>query len=116
GVVLSYCSYAAAKTRPEPAKKPFQLKTWEILELELTAKRQYENPYAAISADEKEGLVRVVFTGVTGEASGRELTIFGFWDGGQHWKVRFAPPAPGSWEYRSFSDDPGLGNKRGKLE
>ena len=39
----------------------------------------------------------------------------GFWDGGQTWRVRFAPPAPGEWSYRTASADPGLDGKTGRF-
>jgi hypothetical protein len=93
-----------------------QLHKWEVFELKLKAKRQYQNPYAAIAADTKEGLVQVVFTGTDGEAKGKKLTVLGFWDGGQNWKVRFSAPFTGSWIYQSLSKDPGLTNVKGKLE
>jgi hypothetical protein len=63
----------------------------------------------------KRGLVRVVFSGIDGEAKGKEIALFGFWDGGQNWKVRFSAPYTGSWEYKSSSNDPGLSNVKGKI-
>jgi hypothetical protein len=93
-----------------------QIHKWEVFELKLRAKRQYQNPYAAIAADTKEGLVQVVFTGTNGEAKGKKLAVLGFWDGGQNWKVRLAAPFTGTWAYQSISKDPGLSNVKGKLE
>ena len=29
----------------------------------------------------------------------------GFWNGGQHWRVRFAAPTPGQWTYRTSCSD-----------
>jgi hypothetical protein len=93
-----------------------QIHKWEVFELALTAKRQYSNPYAAIPADAKEGLVQAVFTGTGGEANGKRIVLSGFWDGGQVWKVRFAPPFTGTWTYTTLSKDAGLSNVKGKLE
>jgi hypothetical protein len=93
-----------------------QIHRWEVFELHLTSKQKYQNPYAAIPANAKEGLVQVVFSGTSGEANGKKLVLFGFWDGGQAWKVRFAPPFTGTWTYQSFSKDPGLSKVAGKLE
>ena len=70
-----------------------QTRKWEVFEITLKAKRQYQNPYAAIPVDAKEDLVQVHFSGTGGEAKGKKLVVFGFWDGGQNWKVRFAPPS-----------------------
>lgn len=92
-------------------------KKWEIFEITLTAKKKYKNPYAEIPVSgNQEGLVKVEFVGLSGEAKNKKLTLFGFWYGGQTWKVRFAPPETGTWEYRSISADRGLGNVKGKLE
>ena len=92
-----------------------EVREWEVFELALKAKNQYENPYAAIPAGKQEGLVQVSFSGTKGAAEGMNLRVFGFWDGGQNWKVRFAPPAAGTWEYKSTSQDSGLNNVKGKL-
>ena len=95
---------------------PPSLKAWEVFELSLKAERNYQNPYAEIPAAEREGLVKVTFSGTGGAAQGKEITVFGFWDGGQNWKVRFTPPETGIWKYKSISEDPGLHNVKGKLE
>jgi hypothetical protein len=93
-----------------------QIRKWEVFELKLKAKHHYLNPYSAITAETKEGFVQVVFSGTGGEANGKKMVVFGFWDGGQNWKVRFAPPLTGTWTYQSLSKDPGLSNVKGKLE
>ncbi|HZH95472.1 MAG TPA: DUF4038 domain-containing protein [Flavisolibacter sp.] len=92
-----------------------QIHRWEAFELSLKAKRQYQNPYAAIPAGKQEGLVQVIFSGVDGEARGKKLVLFGFWDGGQTWKVRFAAPYTGNWSYKSSSADAGLAAAKGTL-
>lgn len=93
-----------------------QIQKWEVFELKLKSKHKYVNPYAAIPADAKEGLIRVEFSGVKGAAKGKKMVLFGFWDGGQNWKVRFSAPFTGTWNYKSFSKDPGLSNVKGNLE
>lgn len=93
-----------------------QMRKWEVFELKLKSKHTYPNPYAIILADTKEGLIRVEFSGVAGEASGKKIIVFGFWDGGQNWKARFSAPFTGTWAYKSLSKDPGLSNVQGKLE
>lgn len=100
---------------PLQASASDPLRLWEIVELSLQARRADPNPYAAIPANTKEVLLEVRFTGTGGEAKGKQFTVAGFWDGGRTWKVRFAPPLSGTWEYRSFSADPGLSNKKGKF-
>ena len=93
-----------------------QIRRWEVFELKLQAKHHYINPYAAIPADTKGGLVQVVFSGTNGEARGKKVVLFGFWDGGQNWKVRFSSPFTGTWAYKSVSKDPGLSDIKGNLQ
>ena len=84
------------------------VKEWEVFEIEMTARNVYSNPYVDGLPDKGKGLVHVTFTGTDGEAKGASYTVWGFWDGGQTWRVRFAPPSSGDWSYISTSQDPGL--------
>lgn len=44
------------------------------------------------------------------------LLLDAFWCGDRIWKVRFAAPTPGTWEWRSHSDDPSLDGRSGTLD
>jgi hypothetical protein len=92
------------------------IKKWEVVELSFTARNQYFSPYTSIPVNNNNVMMTVEFKGLSGEAQNKSYSITGFWDGGQLWKARFAPPASGQWEYKSISRDPGLNNKKGKLE
>jgi hypothetical protein len=104
---LCLCALSAAQ---QAARGP-----WEPLELSLTAQGPPANPYVQGLPSGGKPYVLVTFTGMGGEAKGQRLTVPGFWDGGQTWKVRFAPPAPGAWYYLSASADPGLRGVTGML-
>ena len=41
--------------------------------------------------------------------SGRTLDMPGFWDGGRSWKIRFAPPECGTWDYTVTAEGKELG-------
>ncbi|MHB1484242.1 MAG: DUF5060 domain-containing protein [Saccharofermentanales bacterium] len=60
---------------------------WKINEISFNAAKTYTNPYKDIYADVK-------FT--NGSTS---ITMPMFWDGGNVWKVRFAPPKTGIWTW-----------------
>jgi hypothetical protein len=75
--------------RTAPLHKPF--------EVQLTATRLYHLPY-----------VEVEVTGIFISPTGKELRLAGFWNGGQIWRLRFAPNEPGVWKYRTESSDPNL--------
>ena len=71
-----------------------KVQTWLANELTFTSTKTYENPFEDVSLD-------VCFT------SGRKtLRIPAFWDGGSTWRVRFALPSAGIWEYKADCDDP----------
>ena len=71
--------------------------TWHPLEIALDADDPGDDPYGA-------NLLSVRFE----HSSGTSISVPGFWDGGNTFKVRFAPPKPGTWSWTSDSVDPGL--------
>lgn len=89
---------------------------WEVYPIVFTANGQYSNPYADIPVHKSEDLLRVTFKGIDGEAKDKTLEIVGYWDGGNEWKVNFAAPYTGTWEYVSQSDDMGLNGVAGTIE
>ncbi len=80
---------------------------WSVYEISATARGAYSNAYV-----EADSILRAQFRGPGGE----KLVTYGFWDGGNNWKVRFAPPAAGRWTYETVSRDPGLNGLRGACE
>lgn len=89
---------------------------WEVYPIVFTANGQYSNPYADIPVHKSGDLLRVTFKGIDGEAKDKTLEIVGYWDGGNEWKVNFAAPYTGTWEYVSQSDDMGLNGVAGTIE
>ncbi|MCY2925867.1 MAG: DUF5060 domain-containing protein, partial [Planctomycetota bacterium] len=68
--------------------------TWRVTEISLVSKRAYANSY-------KDVTITASFTGPRGQAVTREA----FWCGKNLWKVRFAPPAPGTWTWKTTCSD-----------
>jgi hypothetical protein len=89
---------------------------WEVNTIFFTSKTAYDNPYAAIPVDNIDDLLKVTFTGTSGEAKGHQLVLTGFWYGGNEWCVNFAAPYPGRWEYISASKDRFLNGKKGRVD
>ena len=108
---LVYSASVTAGARESAA----DIHPWEVYEFELTADRELGNPYVESLPEGGPGLVSVTFQGESGEAEGWQLNVTGFWDGGSRWRIRFAPPAPGAWSYRSSSLDSGLDGKSGRF-
>lgn len=81
---------------------------WNRVELGLESSRRYPHPDTDVA-------IHAVFTG----PSGRTIALPGFWDGGDDWKVRFAPTELGRWSYRVEATDetnPGLNEVTGLLD
>ncbi len=79
---------------------------WEKVEVVLTAERSSPNPYTEVE----------VWVDLSGP--GFERRCYGFWDGGETFRVRILATAPGKWTWTSGSNvhDPGLTGKRGSFE
>ncbi len=81
---------------------------WQRWEHTLTSARQYEHPAADVT-------LRVRYSG----PDGRQLDGYGFWDGGQMFRIRCAFPAPGRWHWEtecSAARDAGLHGQRGSVD
>jgi hypothetical protein len=78
---------------------------WEKQEVTLTAARSFVNPYTDV----------VVWLDLAGP--GFHKRIYGFWDGGNTFRVRLLATAPGRWTWRSGSEpsDSGLAGKTGSF-
>jgi hypothetical protein len=79
---------------------------WEKQELTFTAARTYTNAYTEAT----------VWADLTGPNFNKRA--FGFWDGGQTFRVRLVATQPGIWTWRSGSipADDGLAGKSGSFE
>jgi hypothetical protein len=81
---------------------------WVALEIDFFSKKKYTDCFNEVDLD-------VVFQ----HSSGEIIKIPAFWDGGERWKVRFAPTIIGIWEYRTICTDhsnSGLDNRTGKIK
>lgn len=77
---------------------------WEMQEITLQAENEYENNYTD------------VLCWIDLEGPDFSKRIYGFWDGGNIYKVRFVATSPGSWSWTSGSNQPedaGLNGKSG---
>ena len=68
---------------------------WEVQEITLATARDYANPYVEVEC----------WVDLTGPDFTRR--VHGFWDGGRTFKVRVVATAPGQWNWRVGSNQPG---------
>ena len=66
-----------------------EARVWEKQELAFTASQSYSNAYTTVT----------VWVDLTGPNFSKR--VYGFWDGGQTFKVRVLATAPGVWKWRS---------------
>jgi hypothetical protein len=65
-----------------------------VCEWAFTSSKTYTDPFNDVELD-------VVFTG----PDGRRLAVPAYWAGEQEWRVRFAPPEPGVYSYKTVCTD-----------
>ncbi len=100
GIFLSVPAVvSAAPSAPVPK--------WGRFETSLTSAVNYPNPT-------QQGQVGALFTAPSGE----KHKVYGFWDGGQTWRLRFSPTEPGKWTWRTACNDTanaGLHDQQGEF-
>ncbi|MCE5309915.1 MAG: DUF5060 domain-containing protein, partial [Acidobacteriales bacterium] len=85
GTVLLSGARAASTNRFTTARTTTE---WSI-----SSGKKYADPFNEVELD-------VVFTG-----AGAEIRVPAYWVGGGEWRVRFAPPEPGRYQYRTVASD-----------
>jgi hypothetical protein len=76
---------------------------WQRWELTLKSSVAYTNPL-------QQAEMRVLLVSPLGETN----RIYGFWDGGKLWKIRFKPGFPGTWRYYTMCSDTANAGLHGK--
>lgn len=79
------------RQKSEPSARVGQ---WDRFEAEVANRKVYADPYRDVSLD-------VVYT----RPDSGTVRFWGFYDGGQRWRIRFMPDELGTWRYAAtFSD------------
>lgn len=90
-----------------PSENCERVEVWRRTDIILKSRKKYGNPYKDVELD-------AVFT----HEDGTRISLYGFWNGGDEWRVRFAPSKTGLWTYEiscSDPDNPDLHGQKGKL-
>jgi hypothetical protein len=88
---------------PRPAAAHTPVHVWEMQEIVLRTARMYDNPYADVEC------------WVELRGPGFAKRIYGFWDGGDVFRVRLVATAPGAWTWTSGSNQPGDDGLNGQM-
>ena len=106
--ILSLLLVAAAIVSCQNQRKPTEVEQWTTHEIGFDSEKSYKNGYTDVD-------VWVQFVNDKGDSLVRPA----FWDGGNRWKVRFAPPDYGhtwTWSSHASVEDKGLVGKKGTLQ
>lgn len=90
---LSFAVWLACLAPSLLAADPVVAK-WGRFEHTFESAVKYENPL-------QDAMLSVVFLSPLGETN----RVFGFWDGGNTWRVRFSPNMPGKWGWAAVCSD-----------
>ncbi|MCL1793371.1 MAG: DUF4038 domain-containing protein [Oscillospiraceae bacterium] len=111
---LNGCTSSRSGAEAENAESEAETQKWVALELTFCGENDFdENP------GNKLGPLDYEFDVTFSSENGEKLVVPGFWDGGNTWKVRFAPTEIGKWSYATaFSDmgDAGLHDVKGAIK
>ncbi|MGH9340858.1 MAG: DUF5060 domain-containing protein [Acidobacteriota bacterium] len=78
----------------QSAHPPVSVGRWERFESCIPNERRYDDPYRDVTLE-------ATYTTPAGD----QIRFWGFYDGGQTWKIRFMPHLTGTWRYEArFSD------------
>jgi hypothetical protein len=91
---------------PVHARDADQVRVWERIEITLRTEQEYDNYYTDVT------------NWVDLEGPGFSERIYGFWDGGNTYKVRIVATEPGEWQWTSGSNQPsddGLNGHSGRF-
>ena len=99
------CSVLAGAFAVRTADAAGPVHVWEKQEVTLTAIGSYANPYTDVT----------VWVDLTGPHFKKR--VYGFWDGGQTFRIRMVAMEPGEWSWKSGSTpvDKGLSGKTGEF-
>ncbi|CEK19318.1 Protein of unknown function (DUF4038) [Chthonomonas calidirosea] len=95
--------FGVAQNDFSPPPSP-RVPAYSLQEITLYASGHYTNPYTQVRFE-------VEFS----RPDGQVVTVPGFWDGGQTWRVRIAPTLIGDWQWKTLSNDPGLNGQVGRF-
>jgi hypothetical protein len=97
------------------AEPQVSFKPWVVYEISLQSSKLPANPYSSLILKGKPAYLSASFKGIDGLCAGITMTVPGFWDGSNAWKIRFAPPLSGTWNYETISPDRKMNGKKGQM-
>jgi hypothetical protein len=95
GFMMPFLTARSAEVSAEGGDdKTENVSVWKRTDIVLVSEKKYSNPYRDVDID-------AVFT----HEDGTTIHLYGFWNGGSEWRVRFAPTKVGRWTYTVTCSD-----------
>src|SRR6266850_1228702 len=107
GLAILLCLCHLSLFGATQSKRATVVAKWDRFEKAFKSSVGYSNAL-------QEATLTVVFTSPLGETN----LMYGFWDGGKTWRVRFSPDQIGRWHFRTACSDAsnrGLNNQEGEF-
>lgn len=92
--LVLWAIWAAAGSVVQARLQSGEVPVWQMQEVTFEAAREYPNPYVDVKC------------WIELEGPGFKKRVYGFWDGGRVFKVRFVATSAGDWSWRSASNQP----------
>lgn len=106
-LMMPYAAPAVSAASALYKERYERVEVWKRTDIVLTSNKSYNNPYLDVEID-------AVFT----HEDGTRIALYGFWNGGNEWRIRFAPTKTGLWSYTvtcSDTGNPSLHQRTGKI-
>lgn len=94
----------SSQASKQSALRPGEVERWGIYETLLTSRSRFSNPFTDVT-------FRAHF-----RCNSTELTVDGFYDGTDTWRIRLMPTLEGRWTFVTESNDRDLNGRQGSFE
>ncbi len=100
--VFAACTMTLAVHDAATAQTPSTVEQWGVFEASFKDRRAESVP------------IKTAFSATFSQGD-KSLTVPGFWDGDNTFKVRFSPPTVGTWTFKTTSSRPDLNDQSGSF-
>ncbi len=102
-LMLLCVSVASSVSYAQPNVDAKDIEQWSVEEISFHSNRKYQNPFSDVQLQGR-------FT-----SKDQTVSVTGFYDGNDTWRIRFMPDHQGSWTFTTVSNDPQLSGHSGNF-
>ncbi len=94
----------ASQRSMEPSRRPGEVERWGVYEAAFKSETKSSNPFTDVT-------LKAHF-----QCNGTKITVNGFYDGEDTWRIRLMPTVEGPWKYVTESNNRDLDGKKGSFQ